>query len=221
MRRSMLSDRAIAPFPSCDVLDLMDELPAAEPLFANPAISITWLKSSPIPFEASRDRLELLSSDALSLIEIVTVSISPVWRARGSRNKSALRSRQSNSPVSLMRTIGRSMPLESNCEVPSRSRRACDPDRSRLVPTGLSAGSLPISSGRAEHPVKMAAKANMSAFALRFVQSADGALRMNFSCKISPHDRTYAMHRSQSLSIARPSRPGCHSGSCWRRAVQA
>ena len=46
----------------------------------------------------SRERSDVLSSEALSLIEILTVTTSPILMARGSRNRSALVSCQKELP---------------------------------------------------------------------------------------------------------------------------
>ena len=53
-----------------------------------PRQSMSWAQIHPEPCDESRERFERLSSVALSLIEIVTVRISPWRRARRSRKRS-------------------------------------------------------------------------------------------------------------------------------------
>ena len=77
----MSSVRSIWPFPLIWVLVLM--LALAWPLSCHPATSIS--QASPNLICESRERSVLLSSLALSCIDMITVTTSPVRRARGSR----------------------------------------------------------------------------------------------------------------------------------------
>ena len=95
---SMLSERLIAPSPLVALLESILEsiVPLRLPLSSGSFVS--QLVSRPKLVLLSRLRSDVLSSDALSLMEILTVTTSPTFIARGSRNRSALVSCQNELP---------------------------------------------------------------------------------------------------------------------------
>src|SRR6476660_8179225 len=93
-RSSMLSERVIVPSPLDDVLESRFEPIVASPFPLAIGVLTSYFKSYARLCDEFRDRSDVLSSEALSLIEILTVTTSPTRIARGSRKRSALASCQ-------------------------------------------------------------------------------------------------------------------------------
>ena len=95
---SMLSERVMAPSPLVVVLESTVEpmVPSPEPFVIG--VFILYSRSKLRLRLESLLRSDVLSSDALSLIDIFTVTTSPIFMARASRNKSAPLSCQNELP---------------------------------------------------------------------------------------------------------------------------